>query len=115
MISTSGFDDYTTIVESFQIKPNKKGGFSRVTGEKAKSKRNFRIFEDFQPDNDIGDILVEPIPVNHSLPGASAFIIHTPDGAIVYTGDLRFHGYAGILTQKICGEGGRRSATRTFV
>ena len=35
---------------------------------------------------------IEPIHVDHSVPGAYGFIIHTSNGAVVYTGDFRGHG-----------------------
>ena len=35
---------------------------------------------------------IVPYRVDHSLPGATGYIINTSDGAVVYTGDLRFHG-----------------------
>ncbi len=41
---------------------------------------------------------VEPIHVDHSVPGAYGFVIHTSGGAIVYTGDLRRHGPHGEMT-----------------
>jgi len=41
---------------------------------------------------EVGSLEVEPIHVDHSIPGAYGFIIHTSDGAVVYTGDLRAHG-----------------------
>jgi ribonuclease J len=41
---------------------------------------------------------VEPVHVDHSIPGAYGFILHSSVGAIVYTGDLRRHGPAGHLT-----------------
>ena len=40
----------------------------------------------------IDSLEIEPVHVNHSVPGAYGFIIHTSEGAVVYTGDLRTHG-----------------------
>ncbi|MFQ6012960.1 MAG: MBL fold metallo-hydrolase [Thermoplasmata archaeon] len=41
---------------------------------------------------------VEPVHVDHSVPGAYGFVVHTSDGAVVYTGDLRRHGPHGEMT-----------------
>ncbi len=41
---------------------------------------------------DIGNIEVEAIHVDHSIPGAYAYIIQTPDTTLLYTGDYRLHG-----------------------
>ena len=42
----------------------------------------------------IKDFRVTPYPVDHSIPGAVAFVVKDRDGrTIVYTGDFRFHGY----------------------
>jgi len=40
----------------------------------------------------IDPLKIEPIHVDHSVPGAYGFIIHTSSGAVVYTGDFRVHG-----------------------
>jgi len=40
----------------------------------------------------IGSLEIEPIHVDHSIPAAYGFIIHTSEGAIAYSGDLRTHG-----------------------
>ena len=40
----------------------------------------------------LGSLEIEPIHVDHSIPAAYGFIIHTSEGAVVYSGDLRIHG-----------------------
>ncbi len=40
----------------------------------------------------VGSLEVEPFHVDHSIPGAYGFVIHTSNGAVVYTGDFRDHG-----------------------
>jgi ribonuclease J len=49
----------------------------------------FRTGDKINIDN---EIIVEPIHVDHSVPGAYGFIIYTDKGNIVYTGDFRLHG-----------------------
>ena len=48
----------------------------------------------------IGSLEVEPIHVDHSVPGAYGFIIHTSEGAVVYTGDIRLHGTRPDMTDE---------------
>ncbi len=43
---------------------------------------------------------VEPIHVDHSVPGAYGFLIHTTQGTVAYTGDLRRHGPHGEMTEE---------------
>jgi len=47
----------------------------------------------------IGSLEVEPIHVDHSVPGAYGFIIHTSSGTIAYTGDIRLHGTKSDMTR----------------
>jgi len=45
------------------------------------------------------DCRVTPFPVDHSVPGACAYLIEYDGGKLVYTGDLRFHGRMGHVTE----------------
>jgi len=47
----------------------------------------------------IGSLEVEPIHVDHSVPGAYGFIIYTSEGPVVYTGDIRLHGSHSDMTR----------------
>jgi len=42
---------------------------------------------------------IEPFHVDHSVPGAYGFVIHTSNGAVVYTGDFRDHGTKPEMTR----------------
>ena len=42
---------------------------------------------------------IEPFHVDHSVPGAYGFVIHTSNGAVVYTGDFRDHGAKPEMTR----------------
>lgn len=48
----------------------------------------------------VGPLVVERYPVDHDIPGASGYVVHTEDGVVVYTGDLRLHGRHPELTEQ---------------
>jgi ribonuclease J len=48
----------------------------------------------------LGSLEIEPIHVDHSVPGAYGFIVHTSKGSIVYSGDYRLHGTMSKMTQE---------------
>jgi ribonuclease J len=48
----------------------------------------------------IESIRCEMLPVDHSIKGASGFVIDTPNGKVVYTGDIRTHGKASGDTRR---------------
>ena len=48
----------------------------------------------------VGSIDVEPLHVDHSIPGAYGFILYTSSGPIVYTGDVRLHGTKPEMTEE---------------
>ncbi len=98
---SGGFKDYCNYSCSFMYKPKKDGsGYTKITGEDAKSPRKLVTFKPGQKSS-IGSLEIIPYEVDHSLPGATAFIIHTSQGTILYTGDYRFHGYKGESTKKM--------------
>ena len=58
---------------------------------------NFRTFRTGKKIR-VGNLEVEPVHVDHSVPGAYGFVIHTSNGAIAYTGDFRHHGAKSEMT-----------------
>ncbi|MGA2665085.1 MAG: MBL fold metallo-hydrolase [Nitrososphaerales archaeon] len=62
--------------------------------------RTFRTGDRFK----VGAIEVRPVHVDHSIPGAYGFILETSRGPVAYTGDFRFHGPMGSMTQDFVAE-----------
>jgi ribonuclease J len=98
---TSTFSEYTIMKRSFHYVPKKTKdiGFTPLRGKHTEFERKIEFMTPYKP-TEIGDLIVEAIPVDHSLPGALAFLITSPEEKIVYTGDLRFHGRNRHLTDK---------------
>ncbi len=95
------FSDLVTTCEAFTYYENKKGTPSRVTRKREEyiKERKFLLMDPLSP-VDIGSMKVEMVPVDHSLPGACAFVVYTDDGSLVYSGDIRFHGSRQELSRK---------------
>lgn len=69
---------------------------SKENSKKPVVKRDIKTIEGkFKLDS----IEVELLPVDHSIPGACAMIIHCSNGTIAYSGDLRLHGTFGKMTE----------------
>jgi ribonuclease J len=62
-------------------------------------KRTFKPFRTGEKIK-VGSLEIEPVHVDHSIPGAYGFVIHTSRGAMVYTGDLRMHGTKPQMTSE---------------
>lgn len=75
----------------------KKRPIHRNDYKKPPIKRMFKTFRTGQKIT-IDSLEIEPIHVDHSVPGAYGFIIHTLEGAIIYTGDFRMHGLHSKMT-----------------
>lgn len=90
---TGSGEEYITYKENFKLYENSKGQMSRAKDEEHRLQidRPIKTIENgkkFQIDS----IEVEPLAVDHSIPGVTAFILHTSRGSIAYTADIRFHG-----------------------
>jgi len=90
---TGSKEEYLNYKEHFAVYENKKGEQSRATTEDHREEiaRQVNIIQPYKKFK-IDSIEVEPLPVDHSLPGVCGFIIHTSKGSFGYTADLRFHG-----------------------
>ncbi len=57
--------------------------------------RTFKTGDRFK----VGSLEIAPIHVDHSVPGAYGYLIHTSEGCVAYTGDLRMHGPKASMTR----------------
>lgn len=92
VLDTTGTKELYRYKEQFKFVPKKRGeGFKQAIGDEITSIRDIRVLDPYEKEA-IGNLNVQLAPVDHSLPGASAFLIEGSEEKIVYTGDLRFHG-----------------------
>lgn len=127
-IGTSGTDNYCYIVPQ---EPLETGEIAAARSRKVPSKSRQLIltddsispeFRDFwtttpssrehqstepKTASNCGRLKIRRFSVDHSVLGASAWVIETSAGVVVYTGDLRCHGMYGDLTLKFAEEVGK--------
>ena len=107
--STVSFGETLEYKKTFHYTTKKQqDGFKRLSGKDAKLERKLNIVEPYK-DFEVGNLTIRSAPVDHSLPGASAFIIENNDETVVYTGDLRFHGRKPEITNKFVKEAKKSS------
>lgn len=105
----ASFSEYLHLKKSFYLEPKKRGdGYMRSRANIVD--RDINIVKPYKK-FEIGDFSIKSAPVDHSLPGASAFICENEDETIVYTGDLRFHGRHPELTRKFIKEAKKANPT----
>lgn len=95
---TGGKEEYLTFKKNFQLYRNSKGEMSRLKGEDAQEPRKVSTFEN-KKRFALDSIEVEPLAVDHSVPGVTGFIVHTSKASIAYTADIRYHGRRAKDTQ----------------
>lgn len=98
---TGSGEEYIKYKENFKIYKNKDGEMSRARRDDQREviERPYNIIQSSKKFN-IDSIEVEPLAVDHSIPGVAGFIIHTSKGSIGYTADLRYHGRRKSDTEK---------------
>jgi len=98
---TGSSEEYIIFKENFKLNRKNNGEISRCRASDSKLPRKIIAFTEPKKFS-IDSIEVEPMYVDHSLPGVCGFIFHTSRGSIAYTGDIRYHGR-------------RESSTKDFV
>ena len=97
------FNDIISFEPMFQREYNQRHGVKRAGASKrTRISRPFAILDDGETlDCGGGGCRARPVPVDHSIPGASAWLVEdTRTGTrVVYTGDFRFHGPRGNDTE----------------
>lgn len=94
------------IIESLEFERNATlefeiTGYKQRPSERSSTRipRKISTFKTGSKNIAIDSIEIEPIHVDHSIPGCYGFIIRTSQNVIVYSGDLRIHGKNPSLTR----------------
>jgi ribonuclease J len=61
-----------------------------------------------------GSVEIVPVHVDHSIPGAYGFIVHTSNGSFAYSGDFRHHGAKSEMTDDFV-EKAREAGVKTVI
>ncbi|MDD5417682.1 MAG: MBL fold metallo-hydrolase [Candidatus Nanoarchaeia archaeon] len=89
---SGSYHEYSEMKPGFKLIKKVKGdGYKRADSRDGTESRDINVFSYENPFK-IGSLTITPYRVDHSLPGATGYIIETSSGNLVYTGDLRFHG-----------------------
>ena len=84
-----GFYEFLELKEKFKIRESKREKGKYVRDRDSSIRREIvSLKSDFK----IGEFSFHFFPIDHSIVGATAYVIETQEGSIVYTGDIRFHG-----------------------
>ncbi|KXA90844.1 hypothetical protein AKJ57_03450 [candidate division MSBL1 archaeon SCGC-AAA259A05] len=103
----TSFNEYSEKMRSFYLRKKSRGGLTRLRKNDGKydsveidpiEKRSVTGMEDGRT-VDVGSFEVTSVHVNHSLPGPCGYLVETPETRMVYTGDLRLHGYRSDRTE----------------
>ena len=92
----SALEEEKTSNVEFEITSYKERPVDRKTPPIKRKISTFRTGDKINIDS----IELEPIHVDHSLPGCNGFVNRTSSSTIVYTGDLRIHGNKADLTNE---------------
>ena len=77
----TGTDQYLAVKERFQFTQIRKVKLAEQLQEQIPDSREIRVFEEGK-EFSIDSIDVVPMPVDHSIPGVDAFILHTSSGSM---------------------------------
>lgn len=90
---SGGFNDYLYTVPAFElVEKSRDPGYRKATKKDGVTDRPVNVFQcgrDFKVDS----LVIKPLEIDHSVPGATSYIIFADEATILYSGDFRFHGY----------------------